>query len=151
MQFNIWSWQLSMFFCRYYLVISWEAMAMMSLTSTMVFCLHSRAVILQNRHVQEAINHCSLTSHPNHFVSFFCFWQCMFNLLDFIEWQAFNAGVKLIGATSHFVTEELDAGPIIEQMVSFRLFNATKSTHSLFHYLLFMNHSLASSSTFFFL
>ncbi|KAM7255984.1 hypothetical protein ACFE04_011725 [Oxalis oulophora] len=31
--------------------------------------------------------------------------------------QAFNAGVKLIGATSHFVTEELDAGPIIEQMV----------------------------------
>jgi hypothetical protein len=25
--------------------------------------------------------------------------------------------VKLIGATSHFVTEELDAGPIIEQMV----------------------------------
>ncbi|KAK4748535.1 hypothetical protein SAY87_015121 [Trapa incisa] len=31
--------------------------------------------------------------------------------------QAFNAGVKLIGATSHFVTEQLDAGPIIEQMV----------------------------------
>ncbi|KAJ8774981.1 hypothetical protein K2173_019985 [Erythroxylum novogranatense] len=31
--------------------------------------------------------------------------------------QAFEAGVKLIGATTHFVTEELDAGPIIEQMV----------------------------------
>ncbi|KAJ8449415.1 hypothetical protein Cgig2_002547 [Carnegiea gigantea] len=31
--------------------------------------------------------------------------------------QAFEYGVKLIGATSHFVTEELDAGPIIEQMV----------------------------------
>ncbi|GLT49161.1 hypothetical protein SLA2020_227390 [Shorea laevis] len=31
--------------------------------------------------------------------------------------QAFEAGVKLIGATSHFVTEELDSGPIIEQMV----------------------------------
>ncbi|CAN6273342.1 unnamed protein product [Urochloa humidicola] len=31
--------------------------------------------------------------------------------------QAFNAGVKLIGATSHFVTNELDEGPIIEQMV----------------------------------
>ncbi|KAK9275155.1 hypothetical protein L1049_022414 [Liquidambar formosana] len=31
--------------------------------------------------------------------------------------QAFDAGVKMIGATSHFVTEELDAGPIIEQMV----------------------------------
>ncbi|XP_065857832.1 formyltetrahydrofolate deformylase 1, mitochondrial [Euphorbia lathyris] len=31
--------------------------------------------------------------------------------------QAFDAGVKLIGATSHFVTEELDGGPIIEQMV----------------------------------
>ncbi|XP_020534249.1 formyltetrahydrofolate deformylase 1, mitochondrial isoform X1 [Jatropha curcas] len=30
--------------------------------------------------------------------------------------QAFDAGVKLIGATSHFVTEELDGGPIIEQM-----------------------------------
>jgi len=32
--------------------------------------------------------------------------------------QAYEAGVKLIGATSHFVTEELDDGPIIEQMVS---------------------------------
>lgn len=31
--------------------------------------------------------------------------------------QAYDAGVKVIGATSHFVTEELDAGPIIEQMV----------------------------------
>ncbi|XP_076954904.1 formyltetrahydrofolate deformylase 1, mitochondrial-like isoform X3 [Bidens hawaiensis] len=31
--------------------------------------------------------------------------------------QAFYAGVKMIGATSHFVTEELDCGPIIEQMV----------------------------------
>ncbi|CAH1415690.1 unnamed protein product [Lactuca virosa] len=31
--------------------------------------------------------------------------------------QAFEAGVKLIGATTHFVTEELDGGPIIEQMV----------------------------------
>lgn len=26
--------------------------------------------------------------------------------------------MKLIGATSHFVTQELDAGPIIEQMVN---------------------------------
>ncbi|XP_058104425.1 formyltetrahydrofolate deformylase 2, mitochondrial [Magnolia sinica] len=31
--------------------------------------------------------------------------------------QAYDAGVKLIGATSHFVTEELDSGAIIEQMV----------------------------------
>jgi len=29
--------------------------------------------------------------------------------------QAFTRGVKLIGATCHFVTAELDAGPIIEQ------------------------------------
>lgn len=29
--------------------------------------------------------------------------------------QAYNRGVKIIGATSHFVTEELDKGPIIEQ------------------------------------
>ena len=28
---------------------------------------------------------------------------------------AFGRGVKIIGATSHYVTEELDAGPIIEQ------------------------------------
>ncbi|VFQ64707.1 unnamed protein product [Cuscuta campestris] len=33
------------------------------------------------------------------------------------SWQAFEAGVKLIGATTHFVSEELDDGPIIEQMV----------------------------------
>lgn len=31
--------------------------------------------------------------------------------------QAFQRGVKIIGATSHYVTEELDAGPIIEQEV----------------------------------
>jgi formyltetrahydrofolate deformylase len=31
--------------------------------------------------------------------------------------QAFERGVKLIGATSHYVTEELDDGPIIEQDV----------------------------------
>ncbi|QJD87413.1 formyltetrahydrofolate deformylase [Cohnella herbarum] len=29
--------------------------------------------------------------------------------------QAYNRGVKLIGATAHYVTEELDGGPIIEQ------------------------------------
>ena len=29
--------------------------------------------------------------------------------------SAFERGVKLIGATSHYVTDELDAGPIIEQ------------------------------------
>jgi formyltetrahydrofolate deformylase len=31
--------------------------------------------------------------------------------------QAWARGVKLVGATSHFVTEELDQGPIIEQDV----------------------------------
>ena len=30
---------------------------------------------------------------------------------------AFQRGVKIIGATSHYVTTELDAGPIIEQDV----------------------------------
>ena len=29
--------------------------------------------------------------------------------------RAWERGVKLIGATAHYVTEELDAGPIIEQ------------------------------------
>ena len=29
--------------------------------------------------------------------------------------QAYTRGVKLIGATCHYVTEELDEGPIIEQ------------------------------------
>lgn len=31
--------------------------------------------------------------------------------------SAFKRGVKIIGATSHYITEELDAGPIIEQDV----------------------------------
>jgi formyltetrahydrofolate deformylase len=31
--------------------------------------------------------------------------------------QAFDRGVKLIGATAHFVTADLDEGPIIEQAV----------------------------------
>ena len=30
---------------------------------------------------------------------------------------AFDRGVKIIGATSHYVTNQLDAGPIIEQDV----------------------------------
>jgi formyltetrahydrofolate deformylase len=32
--------------------------------------------------------------------------------------QAYDAGVKLIGATAHYVTEILDEGPIIEQGVA---------------------------------
>jgi formyltetrahydrofolate deformylase len=32
--------------------------------------------------------------------------------------QAYERGVKLIGATAHYVTEELDQGPIIEQDVA---------------------------------
>ena len=32
--------------------------------------------------------------------------------------QAYNRGVKIIGATCHYVTSDLDAGPIIEQQVS---------------------------------
>ena len=31
--------------------------------------------------------------------------------------KAYERGVKLVGATSHYVTEELDEGPIIEQDV----------------------------------
>jgi len=37
--------------------------------------------------------------------------------------SAFNRGVKIIGATSHYVTAELDEGPIIEQDI-------TRVTHS---------------------
>ncbi|HYX77414.1 MAG TPA: formyltransferase family protein, partial [Gaiellaceae bacterium] len=32
--------------------------------------------------------------------------------------RARERGVKIIGATAHYVTEELDAGPIIEQDVA---------------------------------
>jgi len=32
--------------------------------------------------------------------------------------RAYERGVKLIGATSHYVTEELDGGPIIEQDIA---------------------------------
>jgi len=32
--------------------------------------------------------------------------------------QAWGRGVKLIGATAHYVTQDLDAGPIIEQTIS---------------------------------
>jgi formyltetrahydrofolate deformylase len=32
--------------------------------------------------------------------------------------QAFDRGVKIIGATAHYVTEVLDDGPIIEQAVA---------------------------------
>jgi len=39
---------------------------------------------------------------------------------------AFERGVKIIGATSHYVTEDLDAGPIIEQDVT-----AVSHSHSI--------------------
>lgn len=39
---------------------------------------------------------------------------------------AFKRGVKIIGATGHYVTEELDAGPIIEQDTT-----AVSHTHSI--------------------
>ena len=32
--------------------------------------------------------------------------------------RAFERGVKIIGATSHYVTQNLDEGPIIEQSVA---------------------------------
>ena len=32
--------------------------------------------------------------------------------------SAYKRGVKIIGATSHHITDELDAGPIIEQDVA---------------------------------
>jgi formyltetrahydrofolate deformylase len=32
--------------------------------------------------------------------------------------SAFKRGVKIIGATSHYVTEDLDEGPIIEQDIA---------------------------------
>ena len=35
--------------------------------------------------------------------------------------QAFDRGVKLIGATAHYVTSDLDEGPIIEQDVQLSL------------------------------
>ncbi|MBU2940265.1 formyltetrahydrofolate deformylase [Lacinutrix sp. C3R15] len=40
--------------------------------------------------------------------------------------SAYKRGVKIIGATSHYVTEELDAGPIIEQDV-----NRVSHTHAI--------------------
>ncbi|MBM3704051.1 MAG: formyltetrahydrofolate deformylase [Actinobacteria bacterium] len=39
--------------------------------------------------------------------------------------QAYERGVKIIGATAHFVTEELDEGPIIEQDVAHVTHSAT--------------------------
>jgi formyltetrahydrofolate deformylase len=42
--------------------------------------------------------------------------------------QAHARGVKLIGATAHFVTEDLDEGPIIEQNVT-RVEHASTKSH----------------------
>lgn len=45
--------------------------------------------------------------------------------------QAFERGVKVIGATAHFVTDELDAGPIIVQQVV--PVDHTHAAHDLVH------------------
>jgi formyltetrahydrofolate deformylase len=42
--------------------------------------------------------------------------------------QAYERGVKLIGATAHYVTADLDEGPIIEQMVE-RVSHSHDSEH----------------------
>ena len=42
--------------------------------------------------------------------------------------QAYNRGVKLIGATAHYVTPDLDEGPIIEQAVT-RINHAMTAAH----------------------
>jgi formyltetrahydrofolate deformylase len=39
--------------------------------------------------------------------------------------QAYERGVKIIGATAHFVTEDLDEGPIIEQDIAHVSHSAT--------------------------
>lgn len=44
--------------------------------------------------------------------------------------QAYDRGVKIIGATAHYVTEELDEGPIIEQEVM-RVTHANTPEHLL--------------------
>jgi formyltetrahydrofolate deformylase len=43
-------------------------------------------------------------------------------------YQAHERGVKLIGATAHYVTADLDEGPIIEQMVE-RVSHAHDAQH----------------------
>lgn len=45
--------------------------------------------------------------------------------------SAFKRGVKIIGATSHYVTEELDEGPIIEQDIS-----RVSHTHSIENFIM---------------
>ena len=44
--------------------------------------------------------------------------------------QAYERGVKVIGATAHFVTEDLDEGPIIEQDVADRKSTRLNSSHT---------------------
>jgi hypothetical protein len=73
-------------------------------------------------HLREGILPDRCQSYQIWFVSLI--WTLSFKKIRIsIVFQAFNAGVKLIGATSHFVTPELDAGPIIEQMVFYSSHN----------------------------
>lgn len=62
-------------------------------------------------HSSPSATYCSIVYYATSKQTFFS----VFNMYK-SSMQAFDAGVKLIGATSHFVTEELDEGPIIEQV-----------------------------------
>ena len=77
----------------------------------MAFCPHLRVEILQDRF--------DTPFWGDNFSTVYMMSSASLCLNLGLIWQAFEYGVKLIGATSHFVTEELDAGPIIEQMVCF--------------------------------
>lgn len=96
------------------------------------------SVTKDNKTESEARNHSLLTQHRIDFIVLARYMQILSN--EFVNQyphriinihhsflpafigarpyhQAFERGVKLIGATSHYVTEQLDDGPIIEQDV----------------------------------
>ncbi len=76
---------------------------------------HQVKLIVLARYMQ-ILSGAFITNHPNRIINIHhSFLPAFLGAKPYH--RAFERGVKLIGATSHYVTEELDNGPIIEQNV----------------------------------
>lgn len=76
---------------------------------------HQVKLIVLARYMQ-ILSEAFITNHPNRIINIHhSFLPAFLGAKPYH--RAFERGVKLIGATSHYVTKELDNGPIIEQNV----------------------------------
>ena len=97
----------------YYVPVEWDNKADAEKKQLELLKKHNVDCIVLARYMQIVSNEL-LDSYPNRIINIHHSFLPAFPGAKPYH-SAFDRGVKIIGATSHYVTEELDAGPIIEQ------------------------------------